>query len=138
MPGARITQTAYARRRGVSVQAVNQQTAGRGGPLPTYGARHLIDPEEADRLWPARPTDAGVMGSQLAHARAAALVVDVQTKRLALEQRRGTLISRDRAVLKAFAFARMLRDAWLAWPARIGPEIASELGVDARDMVVLL
>jgi len=63
-------------------------------------------------------------------ARAAALVVDVQTKRLALEQRRGALISRDRALLKVFAFARMLRDRWLNWPARIGPQLAADLDVE--------
>src|SRR5262249_57781960 len=37
----------------------------------------------------------GVTGAQIAQACAAALVVEVQTKRLALEQRRGALISRD-------------------------------------------
>jgi hypothetical protein len=73
-----------------------------------------------------------------AQARAAALVVDVQTKRLTLEQRRGALISRDRAVLKTFAFARLLRDAWLAWPARIGPELAAQFGVDAGSLTVAL
>jgi hypothetical protein len=104
-----------------------------------HGKRKLIDPVEADALWPVRSTDAtAVTESQLAQARAAALVVDVQTKRLALEQRRGALISRDRALLKCFAFARMLRDAWLAWPARIGPELAAELGVDTRDVILAL
>ena len=77
-------------------------------------------------------------GSALAQARTAALVVDVQTKRLALEQRRGALISRDRAVLKAFAFARVLRDRWLAWPARIGPQIAAAFDLDAGAMTVVL
>jgi hypothetical protein len=71
-----------------------------------------------DRSRSRRPS---VTGSQLAQARAAAIVVDVQTKRLALEQRRGTLISRDRAVMKAFSFSRMLRDRWLAWLAWVGP-----------------
>src|SRR5262249_30174015 len=60
----------------------------------------------------------GVTGAQIAQACAAALVVEVQTKRLALEPRRGALISRDRAVPKAFAFGRMLRDQWLAWLTR--------------------
>jgi len=36
--------------------------------------------------------------------------VDVHTKRLAVEQRRGALISRDRAIANAFSFARMLRE----------------------------
>jgi hypothetical protein len=51
-------------------------------------------------------------------------VADVQTKRLALEQRRGALISRDWAVMKAFSSARMLRNRWLpvlALERRRGP-----------------
>jgi hypothetical protein len=71
-------------------------------------------------------------------ARAAALVVDVQTKRLALEQRRGALISRDRAVMKAFSFARMIRDRWQAWPARVGPLLASQFELDAGAVTVVL
>ena len=59
-----------------------------------------------------------MIGAQIAQACAAALVVEVQTKRLALEQRRGALISRDRAVLKAFAFAGVLREESLAWLPR--------------------
>jgi hypothetical protein len=53
-------------------------------------------------------------------------------------EQRGALISRDRAILKAFSFARMLRDAWLTWPARVGPEIAAEVSVDPRDLVLVL
>src|SRR5262249_54588198 len=109
-------------------------------PIPTHGPKKLIDVAEADALWDATMSPPGaanaraassskrtedppaaVTGSQLAQARAAALVVDVQTKRLVLEQRRGALISRDVATPKAFAFARLLRDAWQAWPARVGP-----------------
>jgi hypothetical protein len=79
-----------------------------------------------------------VGAAALYQARAAALVVDVQTKRLILEQRRGTLISRDRAVRKAFAFGRLLRDAWLTWPARVGPLLAAAFDVDATAMTVAL
>src|SRR5262245_54323827 len=104
---ALVSQRSYARHRGVSVQAVNAQTATHGGPIPVHGKRKLIDPAEADALWPVRSTEAAIVtGSQLAQARGAALIVDVQTKRLALAQRRGVLISPDRAVLKTFAFAR--------------------------------
>ena len=138
MPSERITQTAYAKRRGCSVQAVNQQTTLRGGPIPTYGRRKLIDPAEADQLWPQRTNGASVTGSQLAQARAAALVVEVQTKRLTLEQRRGALISRERAQHQAFVFGRTLRDACLTWPARVGPQLAAQFDLDAGQMTVAL
>lgn len=69
-------------------------------------------------------------------ARAAALVVDVQTKRLILEQRRGGLVSRASATAKAFGFARMIRDTWLAWPARVGPLLAATFDLDAGSVTV--
>jgi hypothetical protein len=65
-------------------------------------------------------------------------VVDVQTKRLVLEQRRVALISRDRAVMKAFSFARMLRDRWLAWPAPVGPPMTAQFDLDAGALTVAL
>lgn len=160
-----MSQAAYARRREISRVAVHLRTTTKGGPIPVHGPQKLIDSDEADALWettmtpagaanarvafetrhgvaepppPPLPPSGGVSGSQLAQARAAALVVDVQTKRLALEQRRGALISRDRAVLKAFAFARTLRDACLNWPARVGPQLAAHYDLDAADVTVYL
>ena len=104
-----VTQAEYARHRGISREAVRQRTLTAGGPIPVHGARKLLDVAEADALWEGTKSPAGashatgngaaspaVTGSQLAQARTAALVVDVQTKRLALEQRRGALILRDR------------------------------------------
>jgi hypothetical protein len=41
-------------------------------------------------------------------------------------------------VLKAFSFARMLRDRWLAWPARGGPLLAATFEVDAGAVTVAL
>jgi len=153
---ALMSQAAYARHRGISRVAVHLRTATKGGPIPIHGPRKLIDPAEADALWDATKSRAGwsaklgategprgepvgvVSGTNLAAARAAALVVDVQTKRLVLEQRRGALISRDRAVLKAFAFARTLRDAVLTWPARVGPQLAAAFELDAAAVTVQL
>jgi hypothetical protein len=147
-----VTQANYARRRGISREAVRQRTVTAGGPIPVHGPRKLLDVAEADALWETTKSTAGAshtngtgngtapsaLGSQLAQARAAALVVDVQTKRLLLERTRGALISRDRATLKAFAFARMLRDRWLAWPARVGPPLAAQFDLDARALTVVL
>ena len=31
-----------------------------------------------------------------------------------------------------------MRDAWLAWPARIGPELAADLGLDATRVMIAL
>src|SRR5262249_58629963 len=47
---------------------------------------------------------------------------------LELEVRRGQLIDRGKVERSLFAFGRMLRDRWQAWPARIGGGGASVLG----------
>ena len=143
-----MTQAAYARHRGISRVSVHLRTTTRGGPIPVHGPKKLIDVAEADALWEATKSPAGaslgdgapslITGSELARARAAALVVDVQTKRLTLEQRRGALISRERAVATAFTFGRTLRDACMTWPARIGPQLAAQFDVDAGHLTVAL
>jgi len=154
---ALITQAEYARLRGVTRQTVQLRTMTRGGPIPVHGPRRMIDPNEANALWDATMSAAGaanareammdrkadtpppaMTGNQIAQARAASLVVDVQTKRLALEQRRGALISRDRAVLKVFSYGRTIRDACQTWPARIGPALAATFDLDAAAVTVYL
>jgi hypothetical protein len=142
----------------VSQVSVYRRTEPQGGPIPVHGRKRLIDVAQADALWEVTMSPAGAAraraaaaakkrgtetataarGDQLAQARAAALVLDVQTKRLNLEQRRGQLISRDRAVLRCFAFARLFRDTFLAWPARVGPLIAAQYDVDATALTVTL
>lgn len=153
-----VTQAEYARHRHVSKVAVHKRTMTVGGPIPVHGPKKLIDVAEADALWDATMSSQGaaqaraataeaqgtdqppaaVSGAQLAQARAASLVIDVQTKRLALEQRRGALISRDRATLKVFSFARTVRDACLTWPARVGPALAAQFDLDAATVTVAL
>ena len=128
----RVSQREYARQRGVSVQAVNAQTAGRGGPIPTYGAHKQIDPAEADRLWP-RPRTA-----DFDHARTQKLVAEAARAELELAARRGELVDRAAGERIVFAFGRRHREAWLAWPARIAAELAAALGVDATVLAVHL
>jgi hypothetical protein len=149
-----VSQRGYAKRHRLSQAAVWKRTTAAGGPIPTHGPRKLIDVDEADALWEATMAPNGaanappapgaeapppaVTGTQLAAARAAALVVDVQTKRLALEERRGNLMSRSLARSNAFSFARTLRDACQTWPARIGPALAAQFDLDAAAVTVAL
>jgi hypothetical protein len=46
-----ISQSAYARRRGVTPAAINKRTVTKGGPIPVHGPKKLIDPKEADSLY---------------------------------------------------------------------------------------
>lgn len=64
-------------------------------------------------------------------------MVGIQAKRLTLEQRRGALIPRARALATAFAYARLLRDRCLAWP-RVGPLLAAQFELDAGAVTVVL
>jgi len=146
VPDGFATRAQYARRRNVSRRTVYRRTVPGGGPIPVHGERRLLKIEEADALWfptnaPKRAngrTNGYTTGEKLILARVTALALDVEAKKLALEERRGTLMSRDVATRKAFAFARLWRDRWLTWPARVGPVIAAALDVDAGAVTVML
>jgi transcriptional regulator with XRE-family HTH domain len=54
---------------------------------------------------------------------------------LELEQKSGVLVDLELASSILFETARAARDAWLNWPAKVGPLVASQLGVEAADKV---
>lgn len=138
-PVGLVSQRAYAKQRGCSQQAVNWHTVAHGGPIPTYGPEKLIDPAEADRLWPQR-TNGPRRGQALDfdRARTRKMVAEAARAQLELEARRGALVDRVAGERIVFAFGRRHRDAWLAWPARIGAEFAAALGVEAAAVIVQL
>jgi Fe-S cluster biosynthesis and repair protein YggX len=91
------------------------------------------------RAEPAAPTK-GVLGNATAlwQARTAMLLTEAQLKRLQLEERRGLVVNRQTALAKAFAFARLFRDAWQAWPAHVGPLLAAHFELDPTAVTVAL
>ncbi len=52
--------------------------------------------------------------------------------------KQGKLVDRAEAEAAFFDEARAMRDAWLAWPARVGIEMADALKVDARTLTQVL
>ncbi|WP_144142662.1 hypothetical protein [Paraburkholderia sp. BCC1884] len=58
--------------------------------------------------------------------------------RLEFEQKSGALIDLELATSILFETARAARDAWLNWPAKFAPLIASELGVEADKVTDVL
>jgi hypothetical protein len=80
------------------------------------------------------------LGNQhaLIQARTALLLTEAQLRRLRLEERRGALLDRQTTLAKIFTTFRAYRDAWLAWPARVGPEIAAEHGIDQTRLMITL
>jgi hypothetical protein len=145
----------YARHRRVTHQAVGKAIA--AGRI-VVGADGTIDPAVADQAWqertaprmpppaaapPAGPRRGGRLrrsGRQrrerVPRARAAALVVDVQTKRLALEQRRGAHLARAGRPEGVLVRAHDPRS--LAGVARVGPLLAASFELDAGAVTVVL
>ena len=52
--------------------------------------------------------------------------------------KQGALVDRPAAEAAFFDEARAIRDAWIAWPARVAIEMANELKVDARTLTQVL
>lgn len=62
----------------------------------------------------------------------------VLLNRLEFEQKSGALVDLQTASTILFEEFRAARDAWLNWPARIGPMLAADLGVEADKLTGLL
>jgi hypothetical protein len=78
------------------------------------------------------PIAAGAM--TFMQARTANEVLKAQERRLRLQQMKGELVDRARAVAQVFRLARDERDAWVNWPARVAAMIAAELEVDPHQL----
>jgi len=82
------------------------------------------------------PVSAG--GMTFMQARTANEVLKAQERRLRLQQMKGELVDRAKAVAQVFKLARDERDAWVNWPARVAAMIAAELEVDAHKLHTVL
>jgi hypothetical protein len=77
-------------------------------------------------------------GTSLLQARTVNEVVKAQTNKVRLARLKGDLVDRNQAIAHVFKLARAERDAWLNWPARVGPQLAATLAVDAHTLHVAL
>ena len=68
------------------------------------------------------PVTAGAM--TFMQARTANEVLKAQERRLRLQQIKGELVDRAKAVAQVFRLARDERDAWVNWPARVAAMMA--------------
>lgn len=59
-------------------------------------------------------------------------------KKLEYEQKQGQLVDVELAERVLFESARADRDSWLNWPARVGPLIAADLGLEADRVTEIL
>jgi hypothetical protein len=82
------------------------------------------------------PVSAG--GMTFMQARTANEVLKAQERRLRLQQMKGELVNRAKAVAQVFRLARDERDAWVNWPARVAAMVAAELEVDTHQLHTVL
>jgi len=82
------------------------------------------------------PAPAG--GMTFMQARTANEVLKAQERRLRLQQMKGELVDRAKAVAQVFRLARDERDAWVNWPARVAAMLAAELEVDTHKLHTVL
>jgi hypothetical protein len=122
-----------------------QQRGGRSaGNGSRRAARRTVKPVPEAALGAVRdtlrehgePIAAGAM--TFMQARTANEVLKAQERRLRLQQMKGELVDRARAVAQVFRLARDERDAWVNWPARVAAMIAAELGVDPHQLHTVL
>jgi len=164
--GLAPSQRETARRLGISHTALQKAAlSGRIAPEPGGGwdvekvrarlaassdpARKTADmPPQADPApaapptaqWPTpEPLPAPAAGNNGFHnARTANEVLKAQERRIRLDERRGQLVDKRRALLLVHRLAKEEREAILAWPARVAAEMAAELGVDAHRLQTLM
>jgi hypothetical protein len=72
-------------------------------------------------------------GMTFMQARTANEVLKAQERRLRLQQMKGELVDRAKAVAQVFRLAREERDAWVNWPARVAAMMAAELSASGND-----
>jgi hypothetical protein len=144
-----VTLSAFGRMMGVSRQAVQQ--AVNTGRI-TRNADGTIDPETARRDWldraesavahfasrPETKADAGGANAAMPKLRAAKLALEVEEQRLRVEEMKGRLVDKAKAIALVRRLAQEDRDAVLNWPSGAAPVLAAALGVDAHRLQTLL
>ncbi|WP_337875670.1 elements of external origin [Elioraea sp.] len=115
-----------------------RKTAAMAAPPPAPVAPMAPRPASPPLLQPAPDPLPRAAQSTFHDARTANEVLKAQERRLRLDERRGKLVDKARALLLVHRLAKEERDAILAWPARVAAEMAAELGVDAHRLQTLM
>jgi len=118
----------------------SRKTAAMVAPVPVQPSSPPLPPRPAFVAPPMpEPLPApSAGGSSFHNARIANEMLKAQERKLRLDERRGQLVEKARALMLVHRLAKEERDAILAWPARIAAELAAELGVDAHRLQTLM
>ena len=152
--GQEVSLREYARRRGVSLSAV--QSAIRSGRIKTTPSGR-IDVEEANRDWfintdpalqrkpdPLFETQIEQSGSKtnslgtFQQAKTADIYYRAMIAKVKLKVLTGEVVDKKKAAEYAYMLGRDFRELALSFPVRYGAIIASELGTDEHTTVVIL
>ena len=106
-------------------------------PVPPATPRPAVPPPVAAVPPPADPLPRAAQNT-FHDARTANEVLKAQERRLRLDERKGKLVDKARALLLVHRLAKEERDAILAWPARVAAEMAAELGVDVHRLQTMM
>jgi hypothetical protein len=106
-------------------------------PAPPAASRPATPPPVAAMAPAADPLPRAAQNT-FHDARTANEVLKAQERRLRLDERKGKLVDKARALLLVHRLAKEERDAILAWPARVAAEMAAELGVDAHRLQTMM
>ena len=148
-----LSNRAYAKRRGVSEAVVRKWLS--QGKIEKDPSTEKIDPAAADALLAEnlsrlpnnascakRNGDRKLNGTvSLTEAQTKKVNAEAQLAELKVAEQQGQLVHRAAAEEFAFKLAREERDALVAWPGRIGNELALDLeqkGLNARNVISLL
>ena len=105
---------------------------------PTPAASRPAAPPPAAAIPPAADPLPRAAQNTFHDARTANEVLKAQERRLRLDERKGKLVDKARALLLVHRLAKEERDAILAWPARVAAEMAAELGVDVHRLQTMM
>jgi hypothetical protein len=115
-----------------------RKTAAMAAPPPAPVAPMAPRPASPPLPQPAPDPLPRAAQSTFHDARTANEVLKAQERRLRLDERKGRLVDKARALLLVHRLAKEERDAILAWPARVAAEMAAELGGDAHRLQTMM
>ena len=107
-------------------------------PVPSIAVRAVAPPPPVAASHTAPDPLPRAAQNTFHDARTANEVLKAQERRLRLDERKGKLVDKARALLLVHRLAKEERDAILAWPARVAAEMAAELGVDAHRLQTMM
>lgn len=117
-----------------SQQRGRQAPENRVAPVPADAVGAVNEALSDAGLQP--PSDPGL--TTFVQARTANEILKAKERKVRLAKLSGSLVDANRAAALVFALGRQERDSWLNWPARVAAQMAAELGVDGRAMMLLL